>query len=448
MSVAGSRACTRRHGADSQLDRPAPRFCNSQMARGLPSALLNVVVLGHQPPYQTDRPQCARDIRGRIGLRAGHYHTVAEERRCASQQKLRDDVADGVRLGHSAMSAPRRAPDSSSRLWSPRVGPRDIIPAIFRSQSPPQGERRCESRLSVPAAAKSMSDDSPYMRSAQGSAATSLIVSTCTRWMLLMFIRGKLTLRCEQGHTTVVTLPIPAFELLFDVGCSALLDGYQREAVTSFAASFERFQEFACRFLLARRNVSFEGVDAWWKEVAAQSERQKGSFVALWIAEFFREPLTLPKKLDELRNNCVRKGRIPPESEAKAYGEAVLRAEVGGIVTFRNCFNDELAYDDFVEHHIIRPDENEPLLMSFLGNTVISGIWRSNEPRPDEDEPESGEGLQTRDQNQRPPKPQKWRKMAKLNRRRRWRGPALGGRLQRGVRFCFSAHDGEATSRR
>jgi hypothetical protein len=75
----------------------------------------------------------------------------------------------------------------------------------------------------------------------------------------------------------------------------------------------------------------------------------------------------------------------------------VLRAEVGGIVTFRNCFNDELEYDDFVEHHIIRPDENEPLLMSFLGNTVISGIWRSNEPRPDEDEdedePESGEGL-------------------------------------------------------
>jgi len=33
---------------------------------------------------------------------------------------------------------------------------------------------------------------------------------------------GQLTLRCEQGHTTVVTLTIPAFELLFDFGCSAL----------------------------------------------------------------------------------------------------------------------------------------------------------------------------------------------------------------------------------
>src|SRR5262249_54411831 len=28
-------------------------------------------------------------------------------------------------------------------------------------------------------------------------------------------------------------------------------------------------------------------------------------------------------------------------------------------------------------------------------------------------------------------------------RRRRWCGPALGGPLQRGCRFCFAAHDGE-----
>ena len=45
-----------------------------------------------------------------------------------------------------------------------------------------------------------------------------------------------------------------------------------------------------------------------------------------------------------------------------------------------------------------------------------------------------------------PQLPQKWEKMAKLNRRRRWRRPALGGRLQRAVRFCFAAHDGEATT--
>jgi hypothetical protein len=35
--------------------------------------------------------------------------------------------------------------------------------------------------------------------------------------------------------------------------------------------------------------------------------------------------------------------------------------------------------------------------------------------------------------------------MADLNSRRRWRGPPLGGRLQRGCRFCFAGNDGEAT---
>jgi len=36
--------------------------------------------------------------------------------------------------------------------------------------------------------------------------------------------------------------------------------------------------------------------------------------------------------------------------------------------------------------------------------------------------------------------------MAKLTPRRRWRGPPLGGPLQRGCRFCFAAHDGEVTT--
>ena len=80
---------------------------------------------------------------------------------------------------------------------------------------------------------------------------------------------------------------------------------------------------------------------------------------------FLVPPPSLPKKLIELRNDCVHKGRIPPESEAMAYGEAVLRAVVGGIVRLRNCFDSELDYDDFVDHHIIRPGVSEPLPSEF-----------------------------------------------------------------------------------
>jgi hypothetical protein len=38
---------------------------------------------------------------------AAHYHAVAEERRCASQQKLRADVADGSNPVFEVMSAAR-----------------------------------------------------------------------------------------------------------------------------------------------------------------------------------------------------------------------------------------------------------------------------------------------------------------------------------------------------
>jgi hypothetical protein len=56
----------------------------------------------------------------------------------------------------------------------------------------------------------------------------------------------------------------------------------------------------------------------------------------------------------------------------------------------------ELDYDDFVEHHIIRPGAGEPHLPSFVGNTVLSGMWRSNEYQSDEDESESDERLENR----------------------------------------------------
>jgi hypothetical protein len=82
-------------------------------------------------------------------------------------------------------------------------------------------------------------------------------------------------------------------------------------------------------------------------------EVARASWLSGYLIFWGRLPL-LRRKLVELRNECVHKGRIPPEREAKAYGEAVLRTEVSGIVTLRNCFDSELDYDDFVEHHIIR----------------------------------------------------------------------------------------------
>src|SRR5262249_8016967 len=52
---------------------------------------------GHATAVPPSSDMNARRLMGRPSFRprAAHYHAVAEERRCASQQKLRADVADG-----------------------------------------------------------------------------------------------------------------------------------------------------------------------------------------------------------------------------------------------------------------------------------------------------------------------------------------------------------------
>lgn len=183
---------------------------------------------------------------------------------------------------------------------------------------------------------------------------------------------GKLTVTCANGHTVETAFSIPEFELLFDCALWDLLDANAVAAVVLFHVSFERFMEFACRFLMAWKNVSLEGIDEWWKLVARQSERQLGSFHSLWISEFKRRPPQLDQKLIKLRNELVHKGKISTSDKAKEYGQAVLRAELGGTVTLRNLFDSEPDYDFHVDHVLRRPDDAPLMSMEFCN--VISGM--------------------------------------------------------------------------
>jgi hypothetical protein len=46
---------------------------------------------------------------------------------------------------------------------------------------------------------------------------------------------GWFRIACPQGHVSNIILQVPKYELLFDLGTMALLDGYTRESVTSMA---------------------------------------------------------------------------------------------------------------------------------------------------------------------------------------------------------------------
>lgn len=136
---------------------------------------------------------------------------------------------------------------------------------------------------------------------------------------------GRYELVCRQGHRTVTILQEEKYEVLFEIGVNAIIDGYYREAVSSFAACLERFYEFAMTVLLEEAHVSRQEVMNTWKLVSTSSERQVGAFTFLWLRHFSEVPRLLSTKTIEFRNGVVHKGAIPTREQAISFGEAVLQ---------------------------------------------------------------------------------------------------------------------------
>ena len=135
---------------------------------------------------------------------------------------------------------------------------------------------------------------------------------------------GFYNVSCDAGHTMPTVLEQMRFEVLAETAIQAIMDGYYRDAVSSFAASLERFYEFYVRVILRHRGLTDAQISLTWKSVAKQSERQLGVFVALFACETKEAPPLLHSKQVEFRNDVVHKGAIPSEDKALAFGQAVV----------------------------------------------------------------------------------------------------------------------------
>lgn len=135
---------------------------------------------------------------------------------------------------------------------------------------------------------------------------------------------GRYELVCDYGHSTIASLQIEKFKILYEVGAYAILDGYYREAVTSFTASLERFYEFFIRAKMLEEGHTIESISAMWNLVKSQSERQLGAFIFLYSQSFGSPPALLSNSKTTFRNEVVHKGKIPSRREALDYGEAIL----------------------------------------------------------------------------------------------------------------------------
>jgi hypothetical protein len=147
---------------------------------------------------------------------------------------------------------------------------------------------------------------------------------------------GKYEVRCAAGHVGLVIVDNVKFELLFEVGLNALVDGYPREAVSSFASALERFYEFYWHTVAAFHSIPQDQADAAWKAVAKQSERQLGMYISAVLILTLQAPVLLnPNKEVKLRNNVIHNGYIPTIEEATEFGNTVMQQINGALATLR-----------------------------------------------------------------------------------------------------------------
>lgn len=125
-------------------------------------------------------------------------------------------------------------------------------------------------------------------------------------------------IKCSRGHERYVMLQSQRFEVLLESGANALSEGFTLEAMATFSAALERFLEFAARVLLHHLGMHESTYAAMFTEMARQSERQIGCFLALH-ALVFETAFAPNKDIAPLRNAVIHKGKIPTPEEAENF---------------------------------------------------------------------------------------------------------------------------------
>lgn len=179
---------------------------------------------------------------------------------------------------------------------------------------------------------------------------------------------------CINGHTSLIVNQQQKFEILFENGAHAMIDGYYRESILSFAASIERFYEFFIRLVSRANKIDFSNFNDTWKLVASQSERQLGAYILLYLNTFRETPQLLPSGKVSLRNSVAHKGYIPKREEAIDYGQSVLDVIYKTLsklkVDYHDALNEEIMFRIEAGYEKARRQGLKP--STFYSATIIS----------------------------------------------------------------------------
>ena len=136
---------------------------------------------------------------------------------------------------------------------------------------------------------------------------------------------GVLEATCNRGHRTFTIIQQQKFELLSDMAIRAIVDGYYRDAVASFAGALERLHEFFFWATCRKQGVDAPTFDNAWKEMSNQSERQLGAFIGAHLVETGQPPKLLHHSQTKFRNAVIHKGMFPTRDETVRFGQDVSK---------------------------------------------------------------------------------------------------------------------------
>jgi len=167
----------------------------------------------------------------------------------------------------------------------------------------------------------------------------------------IVFFPGRLTddgyilVECNKDHKSAIIYDERKHDILFQSACYTFLNGYEREAVSSFAASLERLYEFFIRVIARKEAIESNTFDKTWKLLSKHSERQFGSFV-MFYAMATKESYSIKNKLIEFRNKVIHQGYIPKTQETWDFGESVfnIKKEIMQLLNakFANFVKEEI----------------------------------------------------------------------------------------------------------
>jgi hypothetical protein len=136
---------------------------------------------------------------------------------------------------------------------------------------------------------------------------------------------GRFTGQCENGHDVICRTPRPPHEWLTTAGALAFLDGYHREAASSFAAALESSFAFYVEVSLHQAGLELEAV----RELLRKSkldQRRAGMVSVCYLRDTGKQFPYLQQKWVEFRNNVVHNGHWPTRSKTLEYADYVCRS--------------------------------------------------------------------------------------------------------------------------